>query len=100
METKLARMALFRILLLIAGLICLALSMYYLYQLTFLGLWHDTNIRIPRLIQFFGGVTFIVLGRILKNQEDIIRLLYERRNDSENAGFTDKERPSGDAQGQ
>ena len=100
MKTKLTRTALFRSLLFIAGLICLALSAYYLYQLIILGLWHDTNIRIPQLIQFFGGIIFITLSRILKNQEYIITLLLERRNEGQNAGFTDNKRPPSDAQGQ
>jgi len=78
MNTKLARMAAFRITLLIAGIICLATiplhqPSFYLY------------VRILQFVQFFGGAIFIVLSSVMKNQEEIIRLLYERRNDSDNA---------------
>ena len=71
-----------RIALLCLGIICLALSGFYLFQLIFHGLWYDTNIRIPQLIQFFGGVVFMVLSRILKNQEKIIRLSLKRRKEN------------------
>ena len=66
---KVVRVALFSI-----GIVCLALSAYYLFQLIFHGRWDEANVRIPQLIQFFGGVTFLTLSRILKNQEKIIRL--------------------------
>ena len=70
-----------RIILFYTGIICLLLSAFYLFQLIFQERWEDTNVRIPQLIQFFGGMIFIALGRILKNQEKIICLSLKRKND-------------------
>ena len=57
---KVARIALFSM-----GIVCLILSAYYLFQLVCQGRRDDTNVRIPQLIQFFGGVVFIVLSKVL-----------------------------------
>lgn len=89
---KIVRIALFSV-----GIVCLLLSAYYLFQLIFQLRWDDTNIRVPQLIQFFGGVIFITLSKILKNQEKIIRLSLKRRTDIDNAGLIDNKRASGDA---
>ena len=93
---KVIRTALFSL-----GIICLALSAYYLFLLVFQGQWHNVNVRIPQLIQFFGGIVFMALSRILKNQEKIIRLSLKRRNDIDNAnaGLVDKKHEPGDAAG-
>jgi hypothetical protein len=74
------------IVLLCAGIICLGLSAFYLFQLIFQERWHDANVRIPQLIQFFGGVTFIILSKVIRNQEAIIRgVSAKKEEDSKNA---------------
>lgn len=79
-EIKFARMALFRWCLFLAGIVCLGLSAYYLYQLIALGRWDDPNIRLPQLIQFFGGIGLIISSKILKNQQEILEILYRDRD--------------------
>jgi len=68
-----------RIVLFVSGIICLGLSVYYLFLLIFHGRWDDLNVRIPQLIQFFGGILFMVLSKVLRNQERLICLANERK---------------------
>jgi hypothetical protein len=67
---KIARTALY-----FAGVASILLSIYYFFQIIWGDLWFDTPFRTVQAIMFFGGVILIVLGKILKNQERIIRLL-------------------------
>jgi len=78
--------------LLSAGIVCLLTSGYYFFQVVSQSLWDDTVFRIAQLILFFGGVSFMALSRILMNQEKIIRLSLKRRNEIDNARFTDNKR--------
>jgi hypothetical protein len=78
-----------RIALFFAGIICLLLSAYYLFLLIYHGRWDEVNVRLPQLIQLFGGIIFMVLSKILKNQERIILQSLKRRNDIDNAGPID-----------
>jgi len=80
-----------RVGLLSAGIGFLLFSAYYFFQVVFNDLWGDTAFRTAQLVMFFGGVIFLTLGRILKNQEKIIHLSMKRRNgNGKDAGLIEK----------
>ncbi|MCL2194528.1 MAG: hypothetical protein FWB76_01065 [Oscillospiraceae bacterium] len=61
--------------LLVAGLILVGMSGYYIVQIVRLGLWDDIIFRVVSALAFIGGGVFIGLSRALTNQRTLIELL-------------------------
>ena len=77
-----------RIMLVSAGAAMMGLSIYYFVQIILGNLWFDTTFRTVQILLFIGGAGFMVLAKILKNQEEIlqnVRLIDSKRD----AGDTD-----------
>jgi len=68
-----------------AGIVCLLWLTFYFIWMVIHGLWADTSFRLVQILLMVGGGTFLALSKILKNQEEIIRLLREKRDDANNA---------------
>jgi len=67
----------------IAGLVLVAVSLYYIFQIVRLNLWEDTIFRIVSVMAFIGGGVFVGLGMVLKNQKTLIDLLKDIKNEKE-----------------
>ena len=59
----------------VAGLILVGMSLFYIFRIVRLSLWEDVIFRVVSVIAFIGGGVFIGLSRVLKNQNELIRLL-------------------------
>jgi hypothetical protein len=58
----------------VTGLILVGMSIYYIFQIIRLSLWEDVIFRIVSVMAFIGGGIFVGLSRVIKNQDDFIRL--------------------------
>ncbi|MCL2398046.1 MAG: hypothetical protein FWC93_08290 [Defluviitaleaceae bacterium] len=71
-----------RIVLFISGLLTFAMgTFYFFYHVVAHGRWDDTPMRIVIIILFFWAICSFTLCRIIKNQEEIMRLLQEKESD-------------------
>jgi hypothetical protein len=67
-----------------AGIVCLAMALYYFAQVVWHGLWSDTPFRTVNILLTFMGITFMALAKIIGSQEKIIRLLENRKKGNDN----------------
>ena len=65
----------------VAGLILVGMSLFYIFQIVRLNLWEDVIFRVVSVMAFIGGGVFIGLSRVLKNQDELIRLLRKSNED-------------------
>ena len=82
-----------------AGCVMLLLCAYYTFQVIWNGLWDNTPFRTVQVLLAIGGLGSLGIARVIKNQEILMHMVYERGQNGENAGLIDKKRASGDAAG-
>ncbi|MCL2445324.1 MAG: hypothetical protein FWD06_00950 [Oscillospiraceae bacterium] len=64
--------------LLVAGLILVGMSGYYIVQIIRLNLWDDVIFRVVSVLAFIGGGVFVGLSRTIRNQQTLIELLRDK----------------------